>query len=63
MCNPAPISQNGHKVWEKAAAGKNPKPGEIQHPVRGSGRVEVRDSESISPASKQQGDPPPVLST
>ena len=24
-------------VWEKAAAGKNPKPGEIQHPVRGSG--------------------------
>lgn len=37
MCNPAPISQNGHKVWEKAAAGKNPKPGEIQHPVRGSG--------------------------
>ena len=37
MCNPAPISQNGHKVCEKAAAGKNPKPGEIQHPVRGSG--------------------------
>ena len=37
MCNPAPISQNGHKVWEKAAAGKNPKPGEIPHPVRGSG--------------------------
>ena len=25
------------KVWEKAAGGKNPKPGEIQHPVRGSG--------------------------
>ena len=57
-------SENGPKVkwgWKEAKPGERRAEGEARrkHPVRGSRRrrAEVRDSESISPASEQLGDP------